>query len=58
MLDHFGIPSGRIPQKFMKIALDLAEIMRIRFLDWSDGEEGKGRGVVDSNFVMVKWLQG
>ena len=43
--NHCRIPKGSFPQNFVKIGLDLAEILRIRKLDWRDGggEEGKGR---------------
>ena len=41
---HRKIPKGSFPQNFVKIGLDLAEILRISKLDWRDGEEGeKGR---------------
>ena len=32
--NHHRIPKGSFPQNFMKIGLDLAEILRIRKLDW------------------------
>ena len=44
--NHRRIPKGSFPQNFVKIRLDLAEILRISKLDWRDrgGEEGeKGR---------------
>ena len=44
--NHRRIPKGSFPQNFVKIRLDLAEILRISKLDWHDGggEEGeKGR---------------
>jgi len=42
--NHGRIPKGSFPQNFMKIGLDLAEILRISKLDWRDGEgEEKGR---------------
>ena len=39
------MPKGSFPPNFVKIGLDLAEILRISKLDWRDrGEEGeKGR---------------
>ena len=39
------MPRGSFPQNFVKIPLDLAEILRISKLDWRGGEgEGeKGR---------------
>ena len=42
-LNHRKIPTGRFPQNFVKIGLDLAEILRISKLDWRDGggEEGE-----------------
>ena len=43
--NHHGIPPGRFFKSFVKIGLDLAEILRISKLDWRDGREGeKGRG--------------
>ena len=42
--NHGRIPTGIFPQNFLKIRLDLAEILRIRKLDWCDGEEGRRRG--------------
>ena len=40
--NHRRIPKGSFPQNFVKIRLDLAEILRISKLDWCDGgEEGK-----------------
>ena len=44
--NHHRIPRGSFPQNFVKIRLDLAEILRIGKLDWCDGgkgREGKGR---------------
>ena len=43
--NHLGTPTGSFPENFVKILLDLAEILRIRILDWRDGggEEKKGR---------------
>ena len=42
--NHRKIPKGRFPQNFVKIGLDLAEILRFSKLDWRDGEgERKGR---------------
>ena len=32
--NHFGTPTGIYPENFLKIPLDLAEILRIRKLDW------------------------
>ena len=53
--NHGRIPTRSVPQNFVKIRLDLAEILRISKLDWHDGrgterrrEEGK-----ESYFVMV-----
>ena len=39
--NHRRIPTGSFPQNFVKIRLDLAEILRISKLDWRDGGEGK-----------------
>ena len=45
--NHRRIPKGSFTQNFVKIGLDLAEILRISKLDWRDGggegEEKKGR---------------
>merc|ERR1712215_165541 len=41
--NHHRIPTGSFPQNFVKIRLDLAEILRISKLDW-EGEVEKGRG--------------
>ena len=56
--NHHRIPKGSFPQNFVKIGLDLAEILRISKLDWRDGKEGeKGRRgeeeEEESYFVMV-----
>ena len=56
--NHRRIPKGSFPQNFVKIQLDLAEILRISKLDWRDGEEGekgrrRGGGGEESYFVMV-----
>ena len=40
-LNHHKIPRGSFPQNFVKIGLDLAEILRISKLDWHDKGEGK-----------------
>ena len=41
--NHSGRPTENSHKKFVKIRLDLAEILRIRKLDWCDGE-GKEKG--------------
>ena len=56
--NHHRIPKENFPQNFMKIGLDLAEILRINKLDWRDGEGGKGRrgGILLCNgliFIMT-----
>ena len=55
--NHRRIPKGSFPQKFVKIGLDLAEILRISKLDWRDGggkeKEGRREGGEESYFVMV-----
>ena len=56
--NHCGTPTKSSPENFVKIQLDLAEILRISKLDWRDGEgEEKGRrrgeGGEESYFVMV-----
>ena len=40
--NHRRIPKGSFPQNFVKIRLDLAEILRINKLDWHDGGEEEG----------------
>ena len=40
-LNHRKIPKESFPQNFVKIRIDLAEILRISKLDWRDGEGGK-----------------
>ena len=42
--NHHRIPKGSFPQNFVKIRLDLAEILRISKLDWHDGGEGEKKG--------------
>ena len=55
--NHRKIPKGSFPQNFVKIGLDLAEILRISKLDWRDGggkeKEGRREGGEESYFVMV-----
>ena len=48
----------RYPQNFMKIGLDLAEILRISKLDWRDGgEEGKkGRREMKGRGALLLWI--
>ena len=43
--NHLRIPKGSFSQNFVKIGLDLAEILRISKLDWRDrGGEGEEKG--------------
>ena len=42
--NHHRIPTGGFPQNFVKIRLDLAEILRISKLDWRDGGGKKEKG--------------
>ena len=54
--NHSKITKGSFPQNFVKIGLDLAEILRISKLDWRDGgegEKGSREGGEESYFVMV-----
>ena len=53
--NNHRIPTGSFPQNFVKIQLDLAEILKISKLDCHDRGGGKkGReGVKESYFVMV-----
>ena len=56
ILNHRRIPRGSFPQNFVKIRLDLAEILRISTLDWRDGGGKEGRGEEEgeeSYFVIV-----
>ena len=52
---HRRIPTGSFPQNFMKIRLDLAEILRISKLDWRDGggKEGRKGGIVLCNGLII-----
>ena len=58
--NHRKIPRGSFPQNFVKIRLDLAEILRISKLDWCDGggggKKGRRRGEEgeESYFLSVK----
>ena len=53
--NHSGKPTESSTKNFVKIRLDLAEILRIRKLDWRDGGgmEGRRREGEESYFVMV-----
>ena len=55
--NHRGIPKGSFPQKFVKIGLDLAEILRISKLDWRDGggkeKEGRRGGILLCNGLII-----
>ena len=52
--NHCRTPTGSFPENFLEIKIDLAEILRIRKLDWHDGGgEEKGREGKESYFVMV-----
>ena len=42
--NHHRIPKGSFPQNFVKIQLDLAEILSISKLDWRDGGGGEEEG--------------
>ena len=42
--NHLGTPTVTYPKNFVKIQLDLAEILRISKLDWHDREEGEEKG--------------
>ena len=41
--NHLGTPVGCFPEIFLKIQLDLAEILGISKLDWRDGGGKEGR---------------
>ena len=54
--NHRRTPPGSFPENVVNIRLDLAEIFRIRTLDWRDRggkEKGKTREGKESYFVMV-----
>ena len=54
--NHLWTPAGIYHEIFVKIRLDLAEILRIRKLDWHDGggkKNGSRREGKESYFVMV-----
>ena len=54
--NHRRIPTGSFTENFMKIRLDLAEILRISKLDFCDGggkEKGRGEEGEESYFLMV-----
>ena len=53
--NHLRTPTGIYSENFVKIGLDLAEILRISKLDWRDGgkEEGREGEGKESYFVMV-----
>ena len=51
--NHLGTPTGIYPGNFVKIPLDLAEILRISKLDWHGGggkQKEKGRN------PTLKWF--
>ena len=53
--NHRGTPTESSTENFVKIRLDLAEILTIRQLDWHEGggeEMGREEGK-ESYFVMV-----
>ena len=54
--NHRRIPKESFPQNFVKIKLDLAEILRIRKLFWNYGGEEKGRseGILLCNGLIVR----
>ena len=59
--NHRRVPTGSFPQNFVKIQLDLAEILRISKLDWRDGggegEKGRRRGgILLCNGLMAKLM--
>ena len=53
--NHLGTPTEIYLENFVKIPLDLSDILRIRKLDWRDGggTEGRRREGEESYFVMV-----
>ena len=53
---HSGTPRESSPENFVKIQLDLAEILRIRKLDWHDrggGEGWRGEGILLCNGLIL-----
>ena len=56
--NHSGAPTENSPENFVKIRLDLANILRTRKLDWHDGggeegEKGRREEGEESFFVIV-----
>ena len=47
--NHRRIPKESFPQNFVKIGLDLAEILRISKLDWHGGGEEEGEKKEERN---------
>ena len=62
-LNQRRIPKGSFTQNFVKIGLDLAEILRISKLDWRDGggergeegEKGRRRGGILLCNGLIMW---
>ena len=54
--NHCGTPREGFPQNFVKICLDLAEILRISKLNWRDGggkkEKGRRGGILLCNGLI------
>ena len=52
--NHRGALTGSFPENFLKIRLDLGEILRIRTLDWHDGggTEGSEEGERGRNPIL------
>ena len=56
--NHSGTPTGSFPESFVKIRLDLAEILRISKLYWRDGggkkkEKGRSEGILLCNGLII-----
>ena len=63
MLNNHRIPRGSFSQNFMKIGLDLAEILRISKLDWRDGggegeKKGRRRGEGEESYFVILIILG
>ena len=57
--NHRETPTESSPENLVKIRLYLAEILRIRKLDWCDGGGGKGRrrgGILLCNGLIIKLI--
>ena len=54
--NHRRVPKGSFAQHFVKMGLDLAEILRISKLDWRD-RGGEGSWLAGKEGTMTLWAQ-